>query len=229
MRRSPNIAHDLGVPIREHTDHTSSSTQPDHREVTVPTPASPPTATTTTTTGLGLEVAHTVLLVNDVERMIAFYRDTLGFEVADRGPLGDEEIVFLSQIANHHHQVAFITGRPAPERSNNTHHTAYRSAGTLDDLKALLSRLEAHPEVQAIRPLTHGNAWSIYFEDPERNGVEVFIDTPWHVRQPQGKPLDLSKGNDEIVATTRAAFAGEPEFGDLASYYRRRAEQLAQR
>jgi catechol-2,3-dioxygenase len=176
-------------------------------------------------------VANTVLLVQDVERMIAFYRATLGFEVADRGPLGGEEIVFLSQIANHHHhhQVAFITGRDAPERSNNTHHTAYRSAATLDDLKALLARLEAHPEVRTITPLTHGNAWSIYFEDPERNGVEVFIDTPWHVRQPQGKPLDLSKDNDEIMATTRAAFTNEPEFGDLASYYRRRAEHLAQR
>ncbi len=182
-----------------------------------------------TTSALRLEVAHSVLYVHDVDRMIAFYREVLGFEVTDRGPIGPKEIVFLSQIANHHHQVAFVTGRDEPTRSNTTHHTAYRSAGTLDDLRALHERLQADPGVSAIRPLTHGNAWSVYFQDPEFNGVEIFIDTPWHVKQPQGKPLDLSLPNDEIVAATREAFAGEPEFGDIAAFYQRRAEQLGTR
>ena len=180
-------------------------------------------------TGLKLEVAHSVLYVHDAEKMIGFYRDMLGFEVTDRGPIMDQEIIFMSQIANHHHQVAFITGRGEPEKSNNTHHTAYRSSGTLDDLKALLGRLQAHPEVTGIMPLTHGNAWSIYFQDPENNGVEVFIDTPWHVKQPQGKPLDLTRSNDEIMAATEAAFADEPEFSDLPSFYQRRAEHLDER
>ncbi len=178
---------------------------------------------------LHLEVAHTVVYVHDVDKMIAFYTEVLGFEVADRGPLGPSEIVFMSQVANHHHQLALVTGRPKVDKSNNMHHTAYRSAGTLDDLRALLSTLEAHPDVSAIMPLTHGNAWSIYFEDPEHNGVEVFIDTPWHVQQPQGKPLDLGKSNDEIVAMTRAAFADEPEFGDLADFYERRGVHLEER
>ena len=76
-------------------------------------------------------------------------------------------------------------------------------------------------------PLTHGNAWSVYFRDPEFNGVEVFIDTPWHVRQPQGEPLDLDKSNDEIVEMTRARFSAEPGFGPIDDFYRRRAEHLA--
>ena len=94
---------------------------------------------------LRLEVAHTVVYVHDVDKMIAFYRDVLGFEVADRGPLGKNEIVFLSQIANHHHQVAFITGRPDADKSNSVHHTAYRSAGTLDDLRGLAHRPRGAP------------------------------------------------------------------------------------
>ena len=56
-----------------------------------------------------------------------------------------DEIVFLSQIANDHHQVAFITGRDKPDPSNSVHHMAFRSAGTLDDLKALKKALEADP------------------------------------------------------------------------------------
>jgi catechol-2,3-dioxygenase len=185
------------------------------------------------TTQLRLEVAHAVLYVHDVERMIEFYTNTLGFEVTDRGPLGGPsggmEIVFLSQVANHHHQVAFITGRDEPNPSNNLNHLAFRSSGTLDDLKALKKTLEADAQVTQIRPLTHGNAWSVYFRDPEFNGVEVFIDTPWHVRQPQGQPLDLDKPNDEIVEATRAHFSTEPEFGSIDEFYSRRAEYLAGR
>ena len=111
------------------------------------------------TNGLRLEVAHAVRDVHDVERMIEFYTNTLGFEVTDRGPIGPQEIVFLSQVANHHHQVAFITGREHTEPSNNVNHMAFRSSGTLDDLKELKKALEADGQVTQIRPLTHGNAF----------------------------------------------------------------------
>jgi catechol 2,3-dioxygenase len=179
-------------------------------------------------TGLRLEVAHAVLYAHDVADLIEFYTNTLGFEVTDRGPLGRDEIVFLSQNANDHHQIAFITGRGKPDPSNSVNHVAFRSAGTLDDLKALKKALEADTRVTQIVPLCHGNAWSVYFRDPEFNGIEVFIDTPWHVRQPQGEPLDLDKSNDEIVEATRAHFSTEPEFGPLEDFYRRRADYLGQ-
>jgi catechol-2,3-dioxygenase len=177
-------------------------------------------------TALRLEVAHAVLYVHDVADMIEFYTNTLGFGVTDRGPLGNNEIVFLSQNASDHHQIAFITGRGVPQPSNSMNHVAFRSSGTLDDLRALRKTLAADDRVTQIVPLTHGNAWSVYFRDPEFNGVEVFIDTPWHVRQPQGEPLDLDKSNDEIVETTRAHFSREPEFGPIDDFYSRRAAHL---
>jgi catechol 2,3-dioxygenase len=178
------------------------------------------------TTNLQLEVAHAVLFVHDVEQMIAFYCDTLGFEVTDRGPLRDSEIVFLSQTANAHHQLAFVTGRKTPEPSNNLHHVAFRSVGTLNDLRSLKQAIESDARVTHIMPLTHGNAWSVYFRDPEFNGVEVFIDTPWHVRQPQGQPLDLARTDEEIVESTRAYFAEEPDFEPIDEFFRRRAQHL---
>jgi catechol 2,3-dioxygenase len=180
-------------------------------------------------TALRLEVAHAVLYVHDVADMIEFYTNTLGFEVTDRGPLGNDEIVFLSEYATDHHQIAFISGRGVPQPSNSMNHTAFRSRGALDDLRALKKTLAADDRVTQIVPLTHGNAWSVYFRDPEFNGVEVFIDTPWHVRQPQGEPLDLDKSNVEIVETTRAHFSGEPEFGPIDDFYSRRAAHLDQR
>ena len=177
---------------------------------------------------LDLEVAHAVIYVHDPEAMIDFYQRVLGFEVTDRGPLpgGTSEIIFLSQTARHHHQVAFITGRPEAGRSNSVNHLAFRSSGTIDDLRTLKTALETEPGVRGIMPITHGNAWSVYFSDPEGNGVEIFIDTPWHVTQPQGRPLDFNLSNDEIVAWTRETFGAEPGFGPIDSFYQRRADRL---
>ncbi len=180
---------------------------------------------------LNLETAHAVLHVNDTAKMIEFYTDVLGFEVTDRGPLragGDREIVFLSQTARHHHQLAFVDGRDEVGPSNNLNHIAFRSSGTLDDLRALHQRLEDHDEVRGIRPLTHGNAWSVYFADPEGNGIEIFIDTPWHVPQPQGRPLDLSKSNEEIMAWTEESFGADYELSPIEDYYADRARALGQ-
>ena len=138
--------------------------------------------------------------------------------------------MFLSQTRATTITVAFITGREKPEPSNSVHHVAFRSAGTLDDLKALKKTLEADSEVTQIMPLTHGNAWSVYFRDPEFNGVEVFIDTPWHVRQPQGEPLDLDKSNDEIVDGDPCPLRGGARSSARStSSTGARAEHLAQR
>lgn len=181
---------------------------------------------------LNLEVAHAVIYVHDPEAMVEFYQRVLGFEVTDRGPLGEgenpPEIIFLSQTARHHHQVAFITGRAAAGRSNSVNHLAFRSSGTIADLRSLKATLDAEPGVRGIMPLCHGNAWSVYFSDPEGNGVEVFIDSQWHVAQPQGKPIDFSMTDDEIVAWTQETFKGEPEFGPIDAFYQRRVEMLAQ-
>lgn len=171
-----------------------------------------------------------MLYVHDVDTMIEFYTNTLGFEVTDRGSFSrGDEIVFLSQTAKAHHQLAFITGRSTPEPSNNVNHVAFRTDGTLDDLRALKKTLDTDSRVTEIMPLTHGNAWSVYFRDPEFNGVEVFLDTPWHVRQPQGQPLDLDRSNDEIVEFTRNHFSTEPEFGPIDDFYAERAARLSQR
>lgn len=181
---------------------------------------------------LDLEVAHAVFHVCDMEAMIRFYTEVLGFEVTDRGPLGPDdgpEIVFLSQTARHHHQLAFLDVRESPGRSENLNHVAFRSSGTLDDLRLLHQRLEAHPDVRGIRPLTHGNAWSVYFTDPEGNGIEIFIDSPWHVPQPQGRPIDLSKSNEEIMAWTEESFGADYDLYPIEDFYAARADHLAAR
>ncbi len=62
--------------------------------------------------------------------------------------------------------------------------------------------------------------------DPEGNGIEVFCDTPWHVRQPQAKPWDLSMSDAELLEWTRKEFESEPEFQPIEEYYASRSEHL---
>ena len=48
--------------------------------------------------------------------------------------------------------------------------------------------------------------------------MEIFCDTPWHVRQPQGRAWDWSKDDAALIAETRAAFETAPGFGPGDAY-----------
>src|SRR3546814_17074539 len=56
--------------------------------------------------------------------------------------------------------------------------------------------------------LNHGNAWSVYFNDPEENRIEVYLDTPFHTPQPCGEPLNLEQSDDALLAETKALVDG---------------------
>jgi catechol-2,3-dioxygenase len=170
-----------------------------------------------------------VVYVRDMEAMIAFYRDVLGFEVTDRGPLGPAggpEIVFLSQVDTDHHQLAFLSQNRDERPPNSVDHFAFR-VESLADVKEMIGRLEGDGRATKLRPITHGNAWSIYFRDPEGNGIEVFCDSPWHVQQPQAAPWDPAKELDVVVEETRTAYAANPQFGPIDDFYAARRDHLA--
>jgi catechol 2,3-dioxygenase len=82
---------------------------------------------------------------------------------------------------------------------------------SLDHLRELSTRLTEAGNTSAI-PINHGNAWSVYFTDPEGNGLECYMDTPFHVAQPFGDGLDLSKADAEIESETRTRLESESEF-----------------
>lgn len=180
-----------------------------------------------------LHWSHVVLLVRDMEAMIDFYTNVLGFEITDRGQFpaqdGDgSEIVFLSQVDTDHHQLAFVNKKRDENPPNSVDHFAFR-VDSLDDVKRMDKRLAEDGRVENRLPLTHGNTWSIYFADPEGNGIEIFCDSPWHVQQPQATIWHRDKSNDEIFEETRRGFESNPEFGSIEDFYRKRAEELKDR
>lgn len=165
-----------------------------------------------------LSLGHSTLLARDMNTLIAFYCDALGFHVTNRGKVGeDAELAFLSQDPAHHHQIAMVSGSPVPERAfMMVDHLAFRT-GTLDDLRTLHASLTT-AGVNDILPICHGNAWSLYFTDPEGNGVECYVDTPFHVAQPAAESFDLTLSDEEILDVTKKQFSGSPEFRPMEQW-----------
>ncbi len=159
-----------------------------------------------------LSWSHTVINVRDMNRMLDYYTNVLGFEISDRGPLGPDapEIVFLSNDPDEHHQVAMVEAREGETGGNPLNHMAFR-VERFEDVKTLHERLTVDQGAQVL-PLSHGNTLSLYFSDPEGNGLEVFWDTPWHVAQPQGKAWDPSLDQDDALAWVEENFSSEPSF-----------------
>jgi len=54
------------------------------------------------------------------------------------------------------------------------------------------------------RTVTHGNACSVYFFDPEDNRVELYFTTPYKVRQPFGEQIDWERSDEELLAFAKS-------------------------
>jgi catechol 2,3-dioxygenase-like lactoylglutathione lyase family enzyme len=142
--------------------------------------------------------SHMGMFVADLARMEDFYTRMLGFTVTDRGNLGAYDLVFLSRKPAEHHQIVMVSGRPADLPFNPINQISFRMA-EFAGLREMHRRLVAEG-VRELHPVSHGNALSVYFLDPEGNRIELFVDTPWYVAQPLRVPMDMSLPDGELWA-----------------------------
>lgn len=123
------------------------------------------------------KIGHVHLTVSDLDRSLAFYRDLLGFEVTAH--YGDSA-VFLSAGGYHHHLgLNTWAGRGATPPSPG-HTGLYHFAILFPERKELAKTLQRL--LEAKYPLTgsadHGVSEAIYLDDPDGNGVELYVDRP---------------------------------------------------
>jgi catechol-2,3-dioxygenase len=112
--------------------------------------------------------------------------------------------------------MVLATGRPPGVEYNVVNQISFKLP-TLADLKAMHARLRAEG-IKEFRIVTHGNAWSVYFADPEGNRVELFVDTPWHTPQPYAEPFDIEAPLETILAETEAICRNRPGFVSRAEW-----------
>ncbi len=172
-------------------------------------------------------LAHVGIYVRDLDRMVAFYNRVFGMVVTDRGVStrpGAPTMAFMSRDPSEHHQIAFGTGR-APDAPTTINQISFR-VDDLEDMRVWYARL-VDLGVENLDPRNHGNAWSIYFLDPEGNRLEIYTATDWYVSQPCGAPLDLTKAAAQIVEETAALARRDPKHCPISEWSARFAEQLA--
>ena len=142
--------------------------------------------------GLG----HIGINCRDLKRMREFYTGYLGLSIADEEP---GRVCFLSASPEtEHHELVLVQAKEPAEKTQYVQQVSFK-AKTMDAVRALYRRLKKDG-VKIDRTVTHGNACSVYFFDPEDNRLELYFTTPFVVRQPCGHPIDWERSNEELLA-----------------------------
>ena len=156
------------------------------------------------------QLCHIGLYAFDLEKMVDFYSRIFGLVVTDRGH--SEPAASTSRFsAAIRSSIIRSPSPPAGPRTRSTPpSTRFRSAFRASRTCGSTIRWLVRSSVKKLDPRNHGNAWSIYFADPEGNRVELYCSSPWHVSQPFGEPLDLTEPAETIRAKTEAMVKQDP-------------------
>jgi catechol 2,3-dioxygenase len=161
----------------------------------------------------GIVSGHVHLRVSDLDRAMAFYRSTLGFEVTHRTAGGG---VFLS--AGGSHALIGLNTDPSPEgQAPAVRQFAIRYPDRQALARALSRATSAGAQVD--RGLDHGIFEALYLHDPDGHLIELYYD-----RSPEdavveavaaARPLDLAALRLAAEPSAPAPVTGPPISADL--------------
>ena len=115
---------------------------------------------------------HVVFYTRQFDRMVDWYGEVLGAYPVMR----NDRIAFLT-YDEEHHRVAVVRKDDLVDRPANCvgfAHAAY-AYKTLMDLVAAYSRLKSKG-ILPVWEINHGPTTSLYYEDPDRNRIELQVD-----------------------------------------------------
>lgn len=124
------------------------------------------------------QLGHVVVKVRDRERSERFYTEVLGLSIAARLDQPPMSMTFFT-IGNHHDFAISVTGPDgpdAPENSPGLDHVAFKVGDSTDHLREARAHLDALG-VEIAMIADHTVTQSIYFADPDGNGIEFYVDT----------------------------------------------------
>jgi len=142
-------------------------------------------------TGLG----HVGFYVSNFERSLDFYTRVLGLQKSDVD--WDRRFAFLSAHPEEEHHEVFLMEAPDKVDPRGVQQASFR-CGSLDDVLDF-KRVFTDEQTPIDVEVTHGNAVSIYFFDPDGYRLEVYWKAPREVHPPFAAPIDLTVGKDEIM------------------------------
>ena len=124
-------------------------------------------------------VGHVLLRVADFERSKAFYTDVLGFQVVEEDPKLREAFLSLGEDFHNldvmQHPNPDSVQRPRRDQVGLVH-IAFRVESYAALREAYLCLQEHGVEIN--HASDHVNQRSIYFQDPDGNGLEIYYERP---------------------------------------------------
>jgi catechol 2,3-dioxygenase len=161
-----------------------------------------------------VRIGHVHLRTADIDRVRAFYVDTMGFDVVFEaravpgwGTTGD--ILFVSAGGYHHH-LGFNTWKsadapPQPDGVTGLHHVALNFSSRARLAETVRRLLDAGVEIRAA--LDHGTHQAVYLSDPDGNDLELAWDRPpdqWaRYGSPDAPAIDAPLDLDDLLSTAR--------------------------
>ncbi|MCH8003816.1 MAG: VOC family protein [Nanoarchaeota archaeon] len=119
-----------------------------------------------------LGIGHVHLKVSDLKKAEKFYTKLLGFKVNERV----NNYLFLT-LGKKHHDLALqevVNAKKPSENNIGLYHFAIE-AKNLKELVKLYFKLKK--EKIDVSPIDHGISKTLYFSDPDGNGIEIYVDT----------------------------------------------------
>ena len=172
---------------------------------------------------------HTTFATLKLDEMVEFYEKVAGLEPVYHGSNG---AWLTNDAANHRIALLALPGLKAPVDKGHTaglHHTAFEYAD-FDQWLDNYERLAAE-DILPFLNLDHGMTMSMYYQDPEGNGVEIQVDAfgdwsrskeyMWASREFDANPIGEYFDPEQIVAArSRGLDFAEIHSRSLAGEYR---------
>ena len=121
-------------------------------------------------------LGHVVVRVRNCAKAETFYNGLLGLPIIARYDENGMKMTFFT-LGNHHDfAVSEVSGDGSSESETaiGLDHVAFKIGTTLDELREAKAKLE-HAGL-APQPVDHEVTKSLYFKDPDGNGVELYVD-----------------------------------------------------
>ncbi len=147
-------------------------------------------------------LGHVGIYATDLMKQREFWTQVMGLKIADEDLEGRGMVFLSADPEREHHEFVLMKGREASEDTKIVQQISF-IVPTIDDLRDYYHRLQAE-DVKIDRIVSHGNAFGVYFFDPEGNRVELYYKTGFNVPQPHGDPINLEDSNEELLAAARA-------------------------
>ena len=151
--------------------------------------------------GLG----HVGIYADDLMKQRDFYTRVIGLSIADEDLDGRGMCFMSADPISEHHEFVLMKGRVSSADTNTIQQISFK-VPTIQDLRDYHKRL-LDEDIKVERIVSHGNAFGMYFFDPEGNRVELYYKTGFPVPQPHGDLIDLTRSDEELIGDARELLA----------------------